>query len=114
MIAPPNNRSEYVERIRNQHLAPLWEVLGGLVTPEPKTVIAPFRWRYRDVRPTLLESAGVISAMEAERRVLVFENPNLPGQSKITNSLFGGTSKRRCASSSKATARTPASTANGR
>ena len=90
MIAPPVSRAEYVRRIRNQHLAPLWDVLGGLVTAEPKTVIAPYRWRYRDVRPTLLESAGMITAKEAERRVLVFENPNLPGESKITNSLFGG------------------------
>ena len=91
MIAPPNaSRDEYVRRIKKQHLAPLWEVLGDLVTAEPKTVIAPYHWRYRDVRPTLLESAGLITAKEAERRVLVFENPNLPGQSKITNSLFGG------------------------
>ena len=90
MIAQPASRTEYVRRIRDQHLAPLWDVLGGLVTAEPKTVIAPYRWRYREIRPTLLESAGVITAKEAERRVLVFENPSLPGESKITNSLFGG------------------------
>jgi gentisate 1,2-dioxygenase len=90
MIASASPRTEYVRRIRDQHLAPLWDVLGGLVTAEPKTVIAPYRWRYRDIRPTLLESATVISAKEAERRVLVLENPNLTGQSKITNSLFGG------------------------
>jgi gentisate 1,2-dioxygenase len=90
MIAPPASREEYVRRIKTQHLAPLWDVLPGLVTAEPKTVIAPYRWRYRDVRPTLLESAGIITAKEAARRVLVFENPKLPGESKITNSLFGG------------------------
>jgi gentisate 1,2-dioxygenase len=89
MIAPPS-REEYVRRIKDQHLAPLWEALPYLVTAEPKTVIAPYRWRYRDVRPTLLESATIITAKEAERRVLVLENPNLPGESKITNSLFGG------------------------
>ena len=91
MIAPAApSREEYVRRIRDQHLAPLWEALPHLVTAEPQTVIAPYRWRYRDVRPTLLESATVITAREAERRVLVLENPNLPGESKITNSLFGG------------------------
>jgi len=89
-VAEMTAREAYVRRIRDQHLAPLWEALGGLVTAEPKTVIAPYQWRYRDVRPTLLESGSVITAKEAERRVLVFENPNLPGQSKITNSLFGG------------------------
>src|SRR5271165_4909802 len=90
MIASAPSREEYVRRIGKQHLAPLWDVLGGLVTAEPRTVIAPYRWRYREIRPTLLESATIISAKEAERRVLVLENPNLPGQSKITNSLFGG------------------------
>jgi gentisate 1,2-dioxygenase len=83
-------REEYVKRIASQHLAPLWEALHYLVTAEPKTVIAPYRWRYRDIRPALLEAGSLITAKEAERRVLVLENPNLPGQSKITNSLFGG------------------------
>jgi len=90
MIAPPNARADYVRRIRDQHLAPLWDVLAGLVTAEPKTVIAPYRWSYKAIRPALLESAGLISTQEAERRVLIFENPNLPGQSKITNSMFSG------------------------
>ena len=36
------------------------------------------------------EACGLISTEEAERRVLVFENPGLPGQSRITQSLFGG------------------------
>jgi gentisate 1,2-dioxygenase len=75
MIAPPASRAEYVRRIRDQHLAPLWDVLGGLVTAEPKTVIAPYRWRYREIRPTLLESAGVITAKELARRVEDHQQP---------------------------------------
>jgi gentisate 1,2-dioxygenase len=38
----------------------------------------------------MLEAGDVISAEEAERRVLVLENPALRGQSRITNSLFAG------------------------
>ena len=38
----------------------------------------------------LLESAKLIDEHEAERRVLVLENPGLEGQSAITESLFAG------------------------
>src|SRR5579862_3207474 len=86
--APP--RDAFVRKIRDYHLAPLWDVLPTLITAQPKSAIAPYRWRYEEVRPHLLESAKVITAQEAERRVLVLENPNLPGESKITRSLFGG------------------------
>ncbi len=84
------------------------------------------RWRYRELRPFLLEAGDLISAEEAVRRVLVLENPDLPGQSAITPSLYAGlqlilpgeiapatgTPSRPCASSSRATAPTPQWTAN--
>lgn len=38
----------------------------------------------------MLEACELITAKEAERRVLVLENPALPGESRITRSLFGG------------------------
>ena len=38
----------------------------------------------------MLEAGDVITAEEAERRVLVLENPGEPGKSRITNSLFAG------------------------
>ena len=37
-----------------------------------------------------MEAAGLITAKEAERRVLILENPGLRGQSKVTTSLFAG------------------------
>ena len=37
-----------------------------------------------------MEACELITAKEAERRVLVLENPALPGESRITKSLFGG------------------------
>ncbi|MGH8032955.1 MAG: gentisate 1,2-dioxygenase, partial [Luteimonas sp.] len=73
-----------------QHLAPLWRVLHGLVTETPQPHCVPAMWRYADVRPFVMESCEQISTAEAERRVMVFENPGLPGQSRITQSLFGG------------------------
>lgn len=37
-----------------------------------------------------MEAADLVSTQEAERRVLVLENPQFVGQSRITNSLYGG------------------------
>lgn len=84
------SRQAYYEKIRGYNLAPLWEVLKGLVTPEPKTQMVPAVWKFPQVEKLMLEAGDVITAEEAERRVLVLENPGDPGKSKITNSLFAG------------------------
>src|SRR5262249_60925234 len=69
-------------------MAPLWEVLKGLVATEPKSVASPKVWPYKDVRPLIAEAGELITAKEAERRVLVLENPALRGKSRATNTLF--------------------------
>ena len=38
----------------------------------------------------MLEAGSLITAKEAERRVLVLENPGLRGQSKVTTDLYAG------------------------
>jgi gentisate 1,2-dioxygenase len=83
-------REAFYERIADGNLAPLWERLHGLVTPQPVTPVLPAIWHYRDVRPHLMEAGGLISAEEATRRVLILENPGLKGQTSITHSLFAG------------------------
>src|SRR6185437_4455793 len=83
-------RQAYYDKIGKYHLTPLWEVLKGLVTPEPKTQMLPALWKFDDVEKLMIEAGDVISAEEAERRVLVLENPGEPGKSRITNSLFAG------------------------
>ena len=47
-------------------------------------------WKFPDVKKLMLEAGDVITAEEAERRVLVLENPGLPGKSRVTNALFAG------------------------
>ncbi|MGH8238490.1 MAG: gentisate 1,2-dioxygenase [Steroidobacteraceae bacterium] len=56
----------------------------------PKPAAQPFRWAWTDIRPQLLRAGTVISAAEAERRVLVLENPGLPGRSQVTDTLYAG------------------------
>lgn len=83
-------RQAYYERISRHDMAPLWEKLRDLVANEPRTQCAAAIWRFRDVKAMVMESAELISAKEAERRVLVLENPALRGQSRITQSLYAG------------------------
>ncbi len=83
-------RTEFYERARTEGLAPLWRVLGGLVTESPKTAAVPALFEFERVRPYLIEACEIIGTEEAERRVLVLENPGLQGQSKITQSLYAG------------------------
>ena len=85
-----NIRSAYYERIAPQHMAPLWTRLKSLVPTAPTPVGVAHRWAYAEVRPAVLESAEHISAKEAERRVLILENPGLKGASQITNTLYAG------------------------
>jgi gentisate 1,2-dioxygenase len=53
-------------------------------------VITPARWRFDEMRALLMEGGRLITAKEAERRVLVLENPGLRGRSQITQSLYAG------------------------
>eukprot|EP01036_Dinobryon_divergens_P060057 gene60057-80094_t len=83
-------RQQYYERIAHHHLTPLWEVLGALVPKTPNSPAQPALWRYDALRDTVMEAGTLITAAQAERRVLILENPGLPGQSAITQSLYAG------------------------
>src|SRR5438552_16480735 len=80
-------RKDLYERLHAKNTAPLWEVLAKLVTPEPQSACVPALWRYDDIRPLLMDAGRLITAKEAERRVLVLETPALQGRSQITSSL---------------------------
>jgi gentisate 1,2-dioxygenase len=83
-------REAYYDKIAKYDMAPLWEVLKNEVTKEPKSKCVPQIWKFADVKRLMLEAGDVITTDEAERRVLVLENPALHGQTRITNSLFAG------------------------
>jgi gentisate 1,2-dioxygenase len=89
-LAAEEGRMDFYGRAKSQSLAPLWRVLHGLVTAEPKVTAIPAHFAYDEVRPYLMEACELIGTEEAERRVMVLENPGLPGQSRLTPSLFCG------------------------
>ena len=92
MISVPKKtpeREAFYERMSAHSIAPLWEQLAGLLTAEPTTDAVPAIWHYDDVRPFIMEAGEMITAEEAERRVLMLENPALRGQARIEDGRKG-------------------------
>jgi gentisate 1,2-dioxygenase len=84
-------RRDFYDRIDAHEMAPLWESLHVLVSPQPITPAVPHLWDYDNTaRDYLMEAGRLITAKEAERRVLILENPGLRGQASITRSLYAG------------------------
>ena len=71
-------RDAYYARIAERGLTPLWTIMEQAVPSEPVPNCEPAFWNYADdIRPALLEAGDLISAEEAQRRVLVLNNPAL-------------------------------------
>lgn len=83
-------RKAFYAKIDKENMTALWSVFADIITPEPKSACVPHLWRYEEARDYLLEAGELITAREAERRVLILENPGLRGQSRITTSLYAG------------------------
>lgn len=80
----------FYDKIDSGSYTALWTVLSNIITPEPRSVCVSHLWHFDDAKHYLLEAGGLIAAKEAERRVLILENPGLRGQSRITTSLYAG------------------------
>jgi gentisate 1,2-dioxygenase len=80
-------REAYYARVAEKHMTPLWTIMSETVPDEPRPRFSPAFWDYDcDIRPSLLEAADLISAEEAQRRVLILNNPSLPRGA--THTLF--------------------------
>jgi len=89
-VAKTAEREAFYRRIDGENLTALWTVMSDLITPEPKSACRPHLWRFDAIRAHMMEAGKLITAKEAERRVLILENPGLRGQSKATTSLYAG------------------------
>ena len=83
-------KNDFYKNISELNMAPLWEVLAKLVTPEPNTRTHSHIWYWKDTKNRVLDSGSIITAEQAERRVLILENPDMRGESKITDTLYAG------------------------
>lgn len=83
-------REAYYDDMADYSLSPLWEVNRRLVPPEPIIDAVPHLWDYAKLRDGLLKSSELITTSEAQRRVLILENPGLEQSHRIVDSLFAG------------------------
>jgi len=88
MTAATNPKREQLSSaIAALNMKPLWERTMRLA---PGTAAVPAIWRWQQVQPHLMRSAEVITTQEAERRVLMLENPALKGSTFATTTLYAG------------------------
>jgi gentisate 1,2-dioxygenase len=80
----------YSQALESLSLGPLWSALHVLLPHQRLTAAVPHRWSWRDVRPLLHEAARLVPLEQAERRVLVLENPGLKGTYAVTSTLYAG------------------------
>jgi gentisate 1,2-dioxygenase len=79
--------ARFSKEIAALNMKPLWERVMRL---SAGTAAQPAIWRWSDTRPLLLRACELITAKQAERRVLMLENPALAGTTFITPTLFAG------------------------
>jgi gentisate 1,2-dioxygenase len=81
-------RQQFYAELETQQMGPLWAILGRTLTREPVQREVPHCWRWREVRPQLLRAGQLVTAAEAERRVLMFLNPANPARIGATATLY--------------------------
>jgi gentisate 1,2-dioxygenase len=83
--------TRYLDALTANHAKPLWPSIRNILPydkPIHRTV--PHLWRYRELRPLLLEAGELTPIEKAERRVLMLANPGLDGEPFATASIFFG------------------------
>ena len=81
------NRAQFSDELAALHMKPLWERVMRL---RPGTAAVPVIWRWEQAQPRLMRAAELITTREAERRVLMLENPALKGTTFATTTLYAG------------------------
>jgi len=85
-VANPD-RAAFSRELAALNMRPLWERVMRL---RPGTAAVPAIWRWQQVRSLLLRASELITTREAERRVLMLENPALSGSTFITTTMYAG------------------------
>lgn len=80
----------FLESLPPKHLAPLWTEMAKMVPPRPNPSATTALWKYKEVRPLLMEAGEVVDAEEAERRVLMLVNPSMGNTNSSSMKLLSG------------------------
>lgn len=88
-MAPTTTLEQYYNSLSDKNVSPLWAVLNKMVPPGPNPNGAVTLWSNDVLHPALMESGSLISAEEAERRVLMLVNSNLEAPC-TTDTIYAG------------------------
>ena len=81
-------RDEIRERSKALGLVGLWDIVHQIEVAEPKKAYSAKLWRWKEIRPLLLEAGRNISLEESDRRVLILSNPGSCPSHHSTNTLY--------------------------
>src|SRR5258705_7262077 len=76
-------REAFYQKIDGENLSALWNVMGDLITAEPKSACRPHLWKFDAIRAYMNEAGKLITAKEAERRGLGVGKPRPPGRVEV-------------------------------
>lgn len=82
--------ADFTRDLAADHLQPLWHIMPQIAARSPIRGGVPIHWDWRLLRDHAMRAGRLITAEEAERRVLVLENPSFAGQGRATSSLYAG------------------------
>lgn len=88
-MAATTTREQYYNSLSDKNVSPLWTVMDRMVPPRPNPKAAVTLWEYSALRAPLMESGALITAKDAERRVLMLVNPQL-GAPYTTDTIYAG------------------------
>jgi gentisate 1,2-dioxygenase len=71
------------------HLIEFWKQRMDIELPEPRDLVKPFLWHWRDIEPRLRRAAQIVPVEDCERRALLFANPGLGGRPFMSTTLLG-------------------------
>ncbi|HEY7679186.1 MAG TPA: cupin domain-containing protein [Terriglobia bacterium] len=83
-----DEREQFRAELEQWHMGPLWLIYRSVLSREPQQREVPYLWRWSVVRPRLLRAGELITAAEAERRVLMFLNPGNAARIGATATLY--------------------------
>lgn len=89
-VAESAELAAYYQRLAKLGAGALWTVANEIEPwhPQPKSV--PMHWSYDALRPLVLESADLVSADDAGRRVVMLVNDGLPDTANVVGQLYTG------------------------
>jgi gentisate 1,2-dioxygenase len=84
--------TDYYEELRRANIAPLWTSYSNLVPIAPRPAAQAGKWSYAEIRPQLVRAGEIVSAEDAERRVLMLLNPDpgIASRAGTTETLYAG------------------------